>query len=390
MYINLFSVLIYLTFNSYKAESNFVSQKVEVQKTKYSIEFPSDFHPKLNANNTLWDSNTGTVTIISNVSFSDGDEDVKGFHWIIPDIVKKIKINKNVTITGGFRVGHTMEISGDNPLNSRLYGTDLYDWAEGRIPDSLKRNNGAINELAGGSDITITLKNLKIENSRNFAVSFRNNNKVIASRIYIVNNRAKIKPDYASNSDGFVMGRGSVIDDCYIDTWDDAFKLFYNNQIIKNTTIIHNRNGYPFALGYASVERVEALLSNIKVKNGGLGGTVNTDGNQCLFGGVNGTSSCDSHITLDNVSVPDYTNILIKDGLGGRIAMPFVRFKSPNAKVIFYGKNPKLSFSGKSQTALVAPPGAVCNVNNICDNSGLKEMDKNYSCANATGCSWKD
>jgi hypothetical protein len=285
-----------------------------------------------------------------------------------------------------------MEISGNNPNTSRIFGTNLLDWAEGRIPDSEKPDNGAINEIGTTNAFTITLRNLKIENSRTYAITFRGNRKVIASRIYIVNSRAKTQVDYSSNSDGFVMGRGSRINDCYIDTWDDAFKLFLNDQVISNTTIVHNRNGHPFALGYNTVEPVTATLENILVKNGGIGSTASTDANQPLFGGVNGTASCDANITLKNVSVPDYTNVVTKNGTSTRVPIPLVKFESPNAKVTFYGlTNTANDFSGKAQLALRAPSGATCQAKSLCtNNTSLVNLGTNYTCANATGCTWKN
>jgi hypothetical protein len=354
--------------------------------------FPSGTHPKLNSTNSTWNASTGVFTITANVSFPNNDEDITGFHWRVPTVIKKVAIANNVTVTGGFKVDHTMEISGNNPNTSRIFGTNLLDWAEGRIPDSEKPDNGAINEIGTTAAFTITLRNLKIENSRTYAVTFRGDRKVIASRIYILNSRAKTQVDYSSNSDGFVMGRGSVIDECYIDTWDDAFKLFFTNQTIKNTTIVHNRNGHPFALGYNTVERVDALLSNIKVKNGGLGNTTATDANQPAFGGVNDTNSCDAHITLDNVSLPDYTNVVTKNGTSTRVPISLVRFDSPNGKVVFYGLTNKANdFSAKAQLGLRAPAGAIAKTQSVCTNSTTQvNIGTNYTCGTATGASWKD
>ncbi len=89
-----------------------------------------------------WEPNTGSVTFQSSGSMPDT---LEGFHWVVPDTVRKIIIEQGVTVTGAFRVpyresNNPLHISGMNRKTSVIYGTDTSVGL--RSTKSLKTRNG--------------------------------------------------------------------------------------------------------------------------------------------------------------------------------------------------------------------------------------------------------
>lgn len=344
-------------------------------------------HPKLVlGNNCFLRSNDKTVVITKSVSFVNGDNDVNNYHWTLPLSIDTVIIKAKVTVTGGFKIqsNDNIFIKGENQLTSVLFGTDKQDWAQGRIPDGDKPAYSAITEVKGATGITARVENIKLHNSRVYAVTFRGTNKLFAKKVYILNTRGN---DYQSNSDGFVMGSGSVIDDCLIDTWDDAIKLYYNNVTVKNTTIIHNKNGAPFQLGWDTKSALTATIDNIVVLDS-IGESTSTNQSLFCYGGADGT--CNTTINVNKLLAPKYFSSAQLNMNGGvKKTLPLVAFKSVNAgcSLKLIGDNNQ-DFAGSAGAATQSNATSSVKVDKICSNSTNVVLGKTYSCATATGCSW--
>lgn len=226
-----------------------------------------------------WDDEKKQLTFLKTLAFSDqktADDDLDGFYWKIPTLVKEVIITEDVTITGGFRVNGQTLIRGENRETSRVYGTKTPKWAAGkngtnesrcndtkgddRANDCEKWSFGAISPMKYGAKYELRVESLTIENARTYAITFPKG-KLMVDDVVILNTRGK---DYQSNSDGIAGGPGTVIQNTWIDTWDDAIKL-YENTTVKNVTIVHNANGAPFQFGWSSKEKTEHVIENVKI-----------------------------------------------------------------------------------------------------------------------------
>lgn len=365
-----------------------IAEPSAVAQNTYTNSSNPALHPKLilGGNCSLRSSNK-TLVITSDLSFPDNDDDTLKYHWKVPISIDTIIIKESVTLTGGFKIqsNDDIVIKGEDPNLSVLYGTKTKDWAKGRIAGSSKPHYSAITEEKGATGINARVENLKIENARVYALTFRNNNKLTALRVYILNSRGV---DYGSNSDGIVAGSGSVIDDCYIDTWDDAVKLYYDDITVKNTTIVHNKNGAPFQLGWGSKPALSATVENVRVKDA-IGNSIS---NQALFCYGGSTGTCAITVNVTKLAAPDYSLSAMMNMNGGlKKPLPLVSFKSTTNGCSFkmVGKSSN-DFKGSAAAAWQNNAGATVKVDKICGNGLNVDLANSYSCASAGGCSWKN
>ena len=236
-----------------------------------------------------WDANNKKLTFTKSVHFSkenpdQQDDDLDGFYWDVPTHVKTIVINKNVTITGGFRASGDLKITGKSKKTSVIFGTNTMRWALGpngynestppivggddRTHDKMKWSYSAISSANYNDNFNINVENLTIKNSRTYAITTPKS-LLFVSNVNIVNTRPQLYgvKDSNSNSDGIAGGQGTIIQNSYIDTWDDAIKL-YENTTIRNTTIVYNQNGAPFQMGWGSSDKETFhVLDSVKIIN---------------------------------------------------------------------------------------------------------------------------
>jgi hypothetical protein len=223
----------------------------------------------------------GIITFKNNTTVYFGgqanqDKVRDGFYWTVPTGVKEIIIGTGTTIYGGFRFQNVCKIRGLDYKTSRIYGTASKDWSRKIVSpivqDGEKWQFSAISTaLNASTSATYTIENLKIENARAYAITSQNT-KFAINRVWIKNSRVD---DFQSNSDGIGGGPGTTITNCYIDTWDDAIKLYKDGFVIKDVTIVHNRNGAPFQTGWSKKDKTTHTLENIKIISNIQGRTAN-------------------------------------------------------------------------------------------------------------------
>lgn len=212
---------------------------------------------------TKWDADSGTVTFASSGSMPTGKEE---FLWQVPQSVKRIIVESNVTLRGGFRVlfrapDNPLRIVGSDQDTSVIFGTDEEAWtARNKIPDNEKWKYGAVSVLA---DATVHVATLTSLNPRGYHISGYANRSVIhVSHCNLLDRRS----GHNNNSDGFIGAAGSSITDSFISTGDDAIKV-YQDMTIRNVEIEHHRNGAPIQFGWGGESgAAKADIENLTVK----------------------------------------------------------------------------------------------------------------------------
>ena len=205
---------------------------------------------------TSWDASTGTITFTGtgtiNFPSKKGDGTDKRNHlkqnfWLVPTNVKHIIIDANVTVTGAFHFNGTCVVEGKNRKTSVVFGTNKAGWTEGgnefgTDPDEWYYCQFQ-NEAKGG---TLTIKNLTSLNP--FAYHIRAwNVKATVLNCDFIDNRG----GHSNHSDGFTGGDGSLVDNCYFETGDDIFKVYFD-YTVSNCTIKMIQNTVPIQLGWGS------------------------------------------------------------------------------------------------------------------------------------------
>jgi hypothetical protein len=221
---------------------------------------------------TRWDAATATLTFASSGKMPEGEEE---FFWQVPPGVKRIHIDRNVTVKGGFRVGfrtpdNPLHIMGGNRKTSVVFGTETERWtAANGVAENDKWKYGTVSVLA---DATVHVSNLTSKNPRGYHLSGYAKRSVLhVSQCDLLDTR----PGQNNNSDGFIGSAGSTIADCFISTGDDAIKA-YHDLVIRNVTIEHRRNGAPIQFGWGGESgRAKVEIENLTIKGASKDGLYN-------------------------------------------------------------------------------------------------------------------
>lgn len=199
-----------------------------------------------------WDEQTATITFVTSGAMPDSEE---GFFWRVPADVKRIVIQADVTVTGGFRVLYRKEtnplhILGMNRKTSILFGTDEESWTtKWNVAESDKWKYSGISVI---EDAVVHVSHLTVVNPRGYLISGYANQAVIhVDSCSLLDTRAGDN----NNSDGFAGSAGSSLKNCLISTADDGIKI-YNDITIENVTVEHHRNGAPLQFGWGGESRV--------------------------------------------------------------------------------------------------------------------------------------
>jgi hypothetical protein len=188
------------------------------------------------------------------------------FFWKVPKHVRRIEIDANVTVTGGFRVryrdkANPLTIAGKNRKTSVIHGTDQSDWtATANIAEADKWRYSAISVI---EDAVVHVQNLTSRNPRGYNISGYANDAVIhVERCDLIDSRG----GDGNNSDGFAGSSGSTIRHSFISTSDDAIKI-YHDITIENVTIEQHRNGAPLQFGWHDEnDEADAIIRNLTIR----------------------------------------------------------------------------------------------------------------------------
>ncbi len=221
---------------------------------------------------TSWDASTASLSFKSSGKMPEGKEE---FFWQVPPEVKRIHIERNVTVEGGFRVGfrspeNRLYISGGDRKTSVILGTERERWtADNGVSENDKWKYGTVSVLA---DATVHVSNLTSKNPRGYHLSGYANQSVLhVSQCDLLDTR----PGQNNNSDGFIGSAGSTISDCFISTGDDAIKV-YHDMVIRNVIIEQHRTGAPIQFGWGGeTGRAKLEIENLSIKGASKDGLYN-------------------------------------------------------------------------------------------------------------------
>ena len=209
---------------------------------------------------TTWNAGTGVLTFTSSGTIKLSGRGQLDWLWEVPTEVKKIVINANVRVNGGFHFNHTMTIEGKNRKTSVIFGTNEKNWADNR---GIKAFTIAQIHCKKGVG---TLKNFTILNPRAFHV-LGNGGKCHISRCDFIDTRG----GGGNHSDGYAGGGGSTIDNCYFETGDDVIKV-YEDITVTNTHIHMVQNSVPIQLGWGNTGNNTGTFKNLTITgNSGRG-----------------------------------------------------------------------------------------------------------------------
>lgn len=195
---------------------------------------------------TEWDPASGTITFTSSgiIDFKR-DKEMSGI-WEAPGEISKIFINANVCVTGQFTVCSNCTIEGADKETSVIFGTATPELLHNKGLDE-GGNCMPYSSVFGVGKITIHVNNLTILNPVAYMWTGRNGAVIHLYRVRGIDNRG----GWHNHSDGIQAADRSTVRDCYMETGDDAIKV-YNEILVENTTIRMIQNTVPIQLGWGS------------------------------------------------------------------------------------------------------------------------------------------
>ncbi len=177
--------------------------------------------------------------------------------WQPDDSWDELVIDAHVTLTGNVLVPATRKkplvIRGKDRFTSRIVGTNTQEWL--RTENDLARRHSAIfvDTMA-----PVRITNLTSRNPDKYHFVGYNHTQLHVDHVDILDDRL------AYTTDGVAGGKGTTVSDAYIDTYDDAIKIYAPDMVIENVTIVHNRNGAPLQFGWSD-EEGSATIRNLTI-----------------------------------------------------------------------------------------------------------------------------
>ncbi len=227
--------------------------------------------------NMKWNDLTKTVTFLTSGDVVFPEKGVKSFIWVIPTSVTNVVIKKDVRVNAVFHSHADVCIEGEDRKTSVVYGTELQSWPQ---KHRVVEYTICTFQNFGG---TMTIKNLTSLNPRGFHVRGWGTTMMVSYCDFL-----DTRGGHGNHSDGVEGGDGSVFDNCYFETGDDIFKVYFDI-LVTNCTIKMVQNTVPIQLGWGSYsDRKTGTFRNLKrgaVDNAIINGrrgkynvTVNIDG----------------------------------------------------------------------------------------------------------------
>jgi len=171
----------------------------------------------------------------------------------IPNSVNKVVIKKNVKVTGSFFVPADRKtkiaFEGEDRETSVIEGNQNtgFSWEQ----------NSA---FCINSNIQCEIKNLTSLNPRGYHVRGKEGGTQTVTKVNFIDK----KQHYETNGFG---GNAKVnCTNSYFDTYDDVFVIVSHGNYIGDCTIIHNKNGAPFQMGWGTQNIGSAKIRNVTVK----------------------------------------------------------------------------------------------------------------------------
>jgi hypothetical protein len=202
---------------------------------------------------TEWNSAERTLSFTASGRIDFNKPDHRSAFWDVPTEVARVVIGRNVRVTGAFHTQSDCTIAGLDRQSSIVFGTSEQRWA---VTRNLKPWQYCQFQNFGG---VLTVSNLTALNP--FAYFIRGWANVCHARnCDFIDDRG----GWANHSDGFEGGHGSTINDCHLETGDDAIKLYFDTAVT-NTSIKMIQNCVPFQFGWANYQSSTSHISNVTI-----------------------------------------------------------------------------------------------------------------------------
>lgn len=195
---------------------------------------------------TEWDAQGGSLTFVSSgVIDFHRDKEMSGI-WSVPPEVQRIVIAAGVRVTGQFTLDHDCTVEGRDWETSVLYGTDTPALLHDRKLDG---GGGCMpySAVFAQGKIEVHVRNLTTLNPIGYMWTGTGGARIHLDHVRGIDNRG----GWHNHSDGIQGGRGCTVRNCYLETGDDAIKV-YSDIVVEDTTIKMVQNCVPIQLGWGS------------------------------------------------------------------------------------------------------------------------------------------
>jgi hypothetical protein len=191
-----------------------------------------------------WNADSATLTFTSSgvIDFKR-DREMSGI-WMVPREIESIVIAKDTRVTGQFFVPHDCRIEGRDQLTSVIHGTDTRELLHDKGLDG-DDNCWKYSAVAAWGRIEVFVTNLTTLNPVAYMWTGREGARIHLDRVRGIDDRG----GWHNHSDGIQAANGSTVRNCYLETGDDAIKL-YHDILVENTTIKMIQNCVPIQLGW--------------------------------------------------------------------------------------------------------------------------------------------
>jgi len=227
--------------------------------------------------------------------------------WHIPTNVLKIIINENVTVKGQFTWGHAMTFEGKNKFTSIVFGTNEQGALNTEGLDK-KYTCTAYSTFYGYGSGDNYIKNLSCLNPLGFMFTGKSNCRLHLDAVRGIDNRG----GYSNHSDGISAASGSTVKNCYLETGDDAVKV-YADILVENTDIVMIQNCVPIQYGWGTyASGAVGTFKNVRIK--GTNGR-NAEKFVINMASTNAGDGYQKTIIMDSCTIenPNATLFLMKD-----------------------------------------------------------------------------
>ena len=190
-------------------------------------------------------SKTVTFTTSGTIAFA-GRKELTDNIWHIPPTILKVYIKAGVQVTGEFAWGHIMTFEGEDQKTSVVYGTSVKGALNAVGLDKLY-SCVAYSAFYGYGTGDNFIKNLTCLNPLGFMFTGKNSCRLHLDGVRGIDNRGGV----SNHSDGISAASGSTVKNCYLETGDDAIKV-YANILVENTEIVMIQNCVPIQYGWGT------------------------------------------------------------------------------------------------------------------------------------------
>lgn len=194
-----------------------------------------------------WEQPSKTVTFLtSGKMYFRNRNNFKNIYWGVPEDVRRIVIEKNVTVNGHFHVRNNLTIEGRHRETSKVFGTSVQHLLRN---NNLDKDGGTppYSAFYASGDLEMNIANLTSVNPIGFHFTGKNGAKIHLSEINALDNRGGSH----NHSDGISAAAGSTVKNCYFSTGDDVIKV-YADILVENTEIHMIQNSVPIQFGWGN------------------------------------------------------------------------------------------------------------------------------------------